>query len=102
MHCLVHDEVRAAPERCCREQCPAGDRCLHACRDPRKWTILFRAAIEGALPFHWRSEKRWTACYLQVVLHTEDPDYASYFLFYKWGALLPAVCTACVDMPLNM
>ncbi|EIE18215.1 hypothetical protein COCSUDRAFT_60416 [Coccomyxa subellipsoidea C-169] len=23
----------------------------------------------------------------QVVLHTEDPEYASYFLFYKWGQL---------------
>ncbi|BDA47792.1 hypothetical protein COCOBI_11-0490 [Coccomyxa sp. Obi] len=23
----------------------------------------------------------------QMVLHTEDPDYASYFLFYKWGQL---------------
>ena len=23
---------------------------------------------------------------LQVILHTEDPDYASYFLFYRWGA----------------
>ncbi|CAL8469745.1 g9287 [Coccomyxa elongata] len=23
----------------------------------------------------------------QMVLHTEDPEYASYFLFYKWGQL---------------
>lgn len=23
---------------------------------------------------------------MQMVLHTEDPEYASYFLFYKWGA----------------
>jgi hypothetical protein len=105
MHCLVLEEVRAAPDGCCRERCPAGVRCLHAHRDPRSWTILFRAALERALLSHWRSERRWTAYYLQVVLHTEDPDYASYFLFYKWGALLPAVlafCTACVEMPLCM
>ena len=23
--------------------------------------------------------------FAQVVLHTQDPEYASYFLFYKWG-----------------
>ena len=25
-------------------------------------------------------------CDLQVVLHPEAPDLASYFLFYRWGA----------------
>ena len=29
---------------------------------------------------------------VQVVLHPEDPELASYFLFYRWGAHAYALC----------
>lgn len=31
-------------------------------------------------------------CPVQMVLHKDDPQFASYFMFYKWGKGPPATC----------
>lgn len=47
--------------------------------------------VDAPLSKVWRvwsnrmNYNEWFDLIGQVVLHTEDPDYASYFLFYKWG-----------------